>query len=112
MIGVTLRRIGSALVMLAFASGLVVIAPAQSDAETSAQRRSTQRPLVPRSHGRRQADRAVQQQVYVPGHFAWDRRKGQYSWVAGRWERYDASHAFVGAGWQFRNGQWTFGPTR
>ena len=20
--------------------------------------------------------------------------------------------AFVGAGWQFRNGQWTFGPTR
>ena len=32
--------------------------------------------------------------------------------VAGRWERYDPKHAFVGAGWQFRNGQWTFGPMR
>jgi hypothetical protein len=90
---------------------LVAATPAPSDAQTSAQRRA-ERPLVPRSHGRRQADRAVQQQVYVPGHFAWDRRTGQYSWVAGRWERYDPKHAFVGAGWHFRNGQWTFGPAR
>jgi hypothetical protein len=115
MIGATLRRVTMPLVTLAFAAGLVAAvpvaaAPVQSDAEASAQRR--QRPLVPRSHGRRQADRAAQQQVYVPGHFAWDRRKGQYSWVSGRWERYDPSQAFVGAGWQFRNGQWTFGPAR
>ncbi|MGV3635228.1 MAG: hypothetical protein ACO1NY_12835 [Pseudorhodoplanes sp.] len=106
-----MRSIGSALVILAFASGLVTAAPAHSDTQVSAQRRG-ERPLVPRSHGRRQADRAAQQQVYVPGHFAWDRRKGQYSWVSGRWERYDPTHAFVGAGWQFRNGQWTFGPAR
>ncbi len=82
-----------------------------ADAQVSAQRRS-QQPLVPRSQARRQADRAVQQQVYVPGHWAFDRRRGQYSWVSGRWERYDPTHAFVGTGWHFRNGQWTFGPTR
>jgi hypothetical protein len=76
----------------------------------SAQRRAD-RHVVPRSHGRRQADRA-QQPVYVPGHFVRDRRTGRYSWVEGRWERYDPRHAFVGAGWQFRNGQWTFGPVR
>lgn len=106
-----MRRIGSALILLVFAVGLTMVLPAESDAQTAIQRRA-ERPLVPRSHGRRQADRAVQQQVYVPGHFAWDRRKGQCSWVAGRWERYDPNQAFVGAGWQFRNGQWTFGPTR
>ncbi|MFN3349822.1 hypothetical protein [Pseudorhodoplanes sp.] len=81
------------------------------DAEISAQRRA-QQPLVPRSQARRQADRAAAQRVYVPGHWAWDRRKGQYSWVAGRWERYDPKHAFVGTGLHFRNGQWSFGPTR
>jgi hypothetical protein len=123
MIGTNLRPIGSTFVMLAVASGLIVIAPAKSDAapltsdaEVSAQRRSSQRHVVPRARGRRQADRASEQamapRVYVPGHFAWDLRRGQYSWVAGRWERYDPKHAFVGAGWQFRNGQWTFGPTR
>ena len=106
-----MRCITISLVTLAFAAGLVVAAPAQSDAQTAMQRRA-ERPLVPRSHGRRQADRAGQQRVYVPGHLAWDRRRGQYSWVAGRWERYDPKHAFVGAGWQFRNGQWTFGPVR
>jgi hypothetical protein len=111
MIGGTLRRIGSALLILAFASGLAAVAPAESSAQSTIQRRA-ERPLVPHSHGRRQADRAPPQQVYVPGHFAWDRRKGQYSWVAARWERYDPNQAFVGAGWQFRNGQWTFGPVR
>lgn len=107
-----MRRITLTLLTLAFTAGLVAATPMQSDAQTSMQRRA-ERPLVPRSHGRRQADRAAQQQqVYVPGHWAWDRRKGQYSWVAGRWERYDPNQAFVGAGWQFRNGQWTFGPAR
>jgi hypothetical protein len=84
--------------------------PSASDAQTAMQRRA-ERPLVPRSQARRQADRASQR-VYVPGHWAWDRRRGQYSWVAGRWERYDPKHDFVGAGWHFRNGQWTFGPVR
>jgi hypothetical protein len=123
MIEIPMRRIASILIMLAFASGLAASAPATSDAasmesgaEFSAQRRSSQRHVVPRSVGRRQADRQSEQamapRVYVPGHFAWDRRRGQYSWVAGRWERYDPKQAFVGAGWQFRNGQWTFGPAR
>lgn len=115
MTGAFMRRVTLTLITLAFASGLVMVAPTASDAQTSMQRRA-ERPLVPRSHGRRQADRQAAQaqaaQVYVPGHWAWDRRKGQYSWVAGRWERYHPNHAFVGAGWQFRNGQWTFGPAR
>jgi hypothetical protein len=111
MMGVALRRTVSTLLTLALASGMAAVAPAESNAQSAIQRRA-ERPLVPRSHGRRQADRAVQQQVYVLGHFAWDRRKGQYSWVAGRWERYDPNQVFVGAGWQFRNGQWTFGPVR
>jgi hypothetical protein len=105
-----MRQIVSSLALLAIASGLVMVAPAECDAQTAMQRRA-ERPLVPRSQARRQADRAGPQ-VYVPGHFAWDRRRGQYSWVAGRWERYDPKHAFVGAGWHLRNGQWTFGPTR
>ena len=118
-----MRPVTSTLVMLALASGLAAIAPAKSDAaslesveEFSAQRRSSQRHVVPRSVGRRQADRQSEQamapRVYVPGHFAWDRRRGQYSWVAGRWERYDPKHAFVGTGLVYRNGQWTFGPAR
>ena len=89
---------------------LLAVSVGVADAQSSAQRRS-ERPLVPRSQGRRQADRAGQQ-MYVPGHWAWDRRRNEYAWVAGRWERYDPRHAFVGAGWHFRNGQWTFGPTR
>jgi hypothetical protein len=110
MTGAFMRRVTLTLTMLACAAGLVSVAPTASDAQTAIQRRA-ERPLVPRSHGRRQADRAAQQ-VYVPGHWAFDRRRGQYSWVAGRWERYDPTHAFVGAGWHFRNGQWTFGPMR
>ena len=123
MIGIPMRAVTSILVMLAFASGLAAIAPAKSDAaspenaaEVSAQRRSSQRHVVPRSVGRRQADRQSEQamapRVYVPGHFTFDRRRGQYSWVAGRWERYDPKHAFVGTGLVYRNGQWTFGPAR
>jgi hypothetical protein len=100
---------------MALASPLLAVSAEKADAQTAMQRRA-ERPLVPRSHGRRQADRQAAQaqaaQVYVPGHWAWDRRRGQYSWVAGRWERYDPKHAFVGAGWHFRNGQWTFGPAR
>ena len=91
-------------------SPLLAITAYKADAQTSARR--AERPLVPRSHGRRQADRAAQQQVYVPGRWVYDRRRGEYSWVAGRWERRDPNQAFVGAGWHFRNGQWTFGPTR
>ena len=123
MIGIVMRPVTSTFVMLAFASGLAVSAPAtvdaaslESSAEISAQRRSSQRHVVPRARGRRQADRASEQamapRVYVPGHFAFDRRRGQYSWVAGRWERYDPKHAFVGGGLVYRNGQWTFGPVR
>jgi hypothetical protein len=123
MIGITMRRIAATFVMLALASGLAAIAPAksgaaslESGAEFSAQRRSSQRHVVPRARGRRQADRQSEQamapRVYVPGHFAFDRRRGQYSWVAGRWERYDPKHAFVGTGLVYRNGQWTFGPAR
>lgn len=96
---------------LTIAGPIPVIGTPKAEAQTSAQHRA-ERPLVPRSQSRRQADRAAQQRVYVPGHWAFDRRRGQYSWVAGRWERYDPKHAFVGAGWHFRNGQWTFGPTR
>jgi len=88
----------------------LIVSAERADAQMSAQRRAD-RPLVPRSQARRQADRAAQR-TYIPGHWAWDRRQGQYSWVSGRWERYDPKHAFVGAGWQFRNGQWTFGPMR
>ena len=47
-----MRCITISLVTLAFAAGLVVAAPAQSDAQTAMQRRA-ERPLVPRSHGRR-----------------------------------------------------------
>ena len=123
MIGIAMRRIALSLAMLAFASGLAVSAPAKSAAvsvesgvDISAQRRSSQRHVVPRARGRREADRqsaqAMAPRVYVPGHFAWDRRRGQYSWVAGRWERYDPKHAFVGTGLVYRNGQWTFGPAR
>jgi hypothetical protein len=112
----------STLALLAFAFALAVSAPVtgnaaslESGAEISAQRRS-QRHVVPRARGRREADRqsaqAMAPRVYVPGHFAWDRRRGQYSWVAGRWERYDPKHAFVGTGLVYRNGQWTFGPAR
>jgi hypothetical protein len=104
------RRFLTMALTLAVTSPLLAISTWQADAQTSAQRRA-ERPLVPRSQARRQADRAAQR-VYVPGHWAWDRRRGQYSWVAGRWERYDPKHAFVGAGWHFRNGQWTFGPMR
>jgi hypothetical protein len=95
---------------LLLASGLVTVTPSSSDAQTSLQRRA-ERTLVPRSQSRRHADRAGPR-VYVPAHWAWNARRGQYSWVAGRWERYDPTHAFVGAGWQYRNGQWTFGPVR
>jgi hypothetical protein len=95
---------------LMLASGLGTIMPAPADAQTAIQRRA-ERPLVPRSQSRRQTDRAAQR-VYVPGHWAWNPRRGEYSWVAGRWERYDPTHAFVGAGWQYRNGQWNFGPMR
>jgi hypothetical protein len=111
MIGAILRRVTIPLATFSLVAGFVGALPAQSDAQTAIQRRA-ERPLVPRSHGRRPADRAAQQQVYVPGHWAFDRRRGEYSWVAGRWERYDPKHAFVGAGLQFRNGQWTFGPSR
>jgi hypothetical protein len=118
-----MRGIASTFIMLVLVSAPVASAPAKSDpalstgeAEVSAQRRSAQRHVVPRSVGRRQADRQSEQamapRVYVPGHFAWDRRRGQYSWVAGRWERYDPKQAFVGGGLVYRNGQWTLGPAR
>ena len=123
MIGLVMRLVTSTLAMLAFASGLAVAAPAKAGAtslesgtDISAQRRSSQRHVVPRARGRREADRqsaqAMAPRVYVPGHFAFDRRRGEYSWVAGRWERYDPKQAFVGGGLVFRNGQWTFGPAR
>lgn len=123
MIGIAMRRIALSLAMLTFASGLAVSAPAKGDTvsvesgtDISAQRRSSQRHVVPRARGRREADRqsaeAMAPRVYVPGHFAFDRRRGEYSWVAGRWERYDPKQAFVGGGLVFRNGQWTFGPAR
>ena len=102
------------LLMLGSVSTLGVAPASESEAQTVTTRRN-ERPLVPRSQGRRQADRAAQQaspRVYVPGHWAWDSRRGQYSWVTGRWERYDPNQAFVGGGLQFRNGQWTLGPNR
>ena len=112
------RGLISALAVLALACPLVAVSSVEASAQSSIGRRH-ERPLVPRSVGRREADRQAdrqaarnQPQVYVPGHFAWNSRRGEYSWVAGRWERYDPKHAFVGGGWQFRNGQWTFGPTR
>jgi hypothetical protein len=108
---IAMRRIAPVLAMLTTAAGLLVVAPKISEAQVSARQRVDQRPLVPRAQARREADRSSAQ-VYVPGHWAWDRRRNQYSWVAGRWERYDRKHAFVGAGWTFRNGQWTFGPSR
>jgi hypothetical protein len=109
-----MRRLVSTLATLAVACPLFAAATTPSDAQTSFGRRH-ERQLVPRSQGRREADRQAarnQAQVYVPGHLVWDSRRGQYSWVAGRWERYDPNHAFVGGGLQFRNGQWTIGPTR
>ncbi len=107
-----MRRLISLLAILSLACPVLVISTIDSDAQI---RRRNERPLVPRSVGRREADRQAAQQAaraYVPGHFAWDNRRGQYSWVAGRWERYDPKHAFGGGGLQFRNGQWTFGPAR
>jgi hypothetical protein len=112
MMSIAMRRIVSTLSMLALACPLVVVSTVESGAQI---RRRNELPLVPRSQGRRQADREWarnQPQTYVPGHFAWDNRRGQYSWVSGRWERYDPKHAFVGGGLQFRNGQWTVGPAR
>jgi len=115
---IAIPRLVCLLVALTLATPLVVVSTVESDAQTSMRRRN-QLPLVPRSVGRRQADREADRQaelnqprVYVPGHFVWDSRRGQYSWVAGRWERYDPNHAFVGGGLQFRNGQWTVGPSR
>ncbi len=109
-----MQKLTSLLGMVAIAAPLSVLPTVAAEAQTSMSRRN-ERPLVPRSQGRREADRQAARnrpQVYVPGHFVWDSRRGQYSWVAGRWERYDPTHAFVGAGLQFRNGQWTVGPTR
>ena len=111
MIEFVMRRIVSVLMVSATAAALVTISAVDSDAQASMRRRPDQRPLVPRSQARRQADRAGPQ-VYVPGHWAWNPRRGEYSWVSGRWERYDPNHAFVGGGLVFRNGQWTFGPSR
>lgn len=98
-------------VALAVTSPLLAVSVTGADAQTAIQRRA-ERPLVPRSQARRHADRASAQRMYVPGHWSLDRRRGQYSWVTGRWERYDPGQAFVGAGWHFRDGQWTFGPMR
>lgn len=109
-----MRRGVSLLVALAAAPALLVALPAESDAQT-AMRRRAERPLVPRSQARREADRAAERaapRVYVPGHFVWDNRRGRYSWVAGRWERYDPHHAFGGGGLWLRDGQWTAGPVR
>ena len=115
MIGSAMQRIVSLLMIAATAATLVAVSAMVSDAEAAMRRRPDQRPLVPRSLARRQADRAAERarpQVYVPGHWAWNVRRGEYSWVSGRWERYDPNHAFVGGGLVFRNGQWTFGPAR
>ena len=109
-----MQRFVSTLAAFVVACPLLAISTTTGDARTSLGRRH-ERQLVPRSVGRREADRAAaqsRQQVYVPGHLVWDSRRGQYSWVAGRWERYDPKHTFVGGGLQFRNGQWTLGPAR
>ena len=111
MIGSAMQRIVSLLMIAATAATLVAVSAMVSDAEAAMRRRPDQRPPVLRLQARRQADRAVPQ-VYVPGHWAWNVRRGEYSWVSGRWERYDPNHAFVGGGLVFRNGQWTFGPAR
>lgn len=111
MIGSIMRRIICVLSMLATAATLVAASTIFSDAEAAMRRRPDQRPIVPRSQSRRAADRSGPQ-MYVPGHWAWNARRGEYSWVSGRWERYDPNHAFVGTGLVFRNGQWTFGPAR
>jgi hypothetical protein len=47
-------------------------------------------------------------QVYVPGHWAWNARRGGYEWVPSRWERNRHNDAMVGGGWTFRNGRWGF----
>jgi hypothetical protein len=112
MIGWGMRRIICVLMMSALAATFVTISAVGSDAEAAMRRRQD---LVPRSQARRQADRAAERarpQVYVPGHWAWNPRRGEYSWVSGRWERYDPNHAFVGTGLVYRNGRWTFGPAR
>jgi hypothetical protein len=95
---------------LAVATLPLVLSNTCADAQSGMRR--AERPLVPRSQARRQADRAATQHVYVPGHWAWDRKRGEYSWITGRWQRYQPGQAFVGAGWHFRNGQWTFAPMR
>lgn len=46
-------------------------------------------------------------QVYVPGHWAWNVRRGGYEWVPSRWERNRYGKAAMG-GWTFRNGRWGF----
>jgi hypothetical protein len=105
------RSFVAVLMMTASAVALVIVSVVGSDAEASMRRRADHRHVVPRSQSRRQADRAGPP-MYVPGHWAWNARRGEYSWVSGRWERYDPNHAFVGTGLVFRNGQWTFGPAR
>jgi hypothetical protein len=80
-------------------SALVVVAmPGDAEAQRSARPAS------------RDASRASQ--VYVPGHWTWDRRRNEYVWVPGRWERNQRGEAFVGARWTFRNGRWEFNPGR
>ena len=64
-----------------------------------------QRPMSPAS---KEAGRP--NQVYVPGHWAWNPRRRQYVWVPSRWERAQRGEAYVGARWTFRNGRWQFGP--
>ena len=111
----SMRRVVSVLVMSATVAALFTFSAIGGDAEAAMRRRPDQRPVVPRSQSRRQADLAAERarpRVYVPGHWAWNTRRGEYSWVSGRWERYHPNHAFVGTGLVFRNGQWTFGPAR
>ncbi len=115
MMGLAMRRVLCVLMMSAVATTLVTVSAIGSDAEAAARRRTDHRHLVPRSQARRQADRAAERarpRIYVPGHWAWNTRRGEYSWVSGRWERYDPNHVFVGTGLVYRNGQWTFGPAR
>lgn len=92
-----LQATASAAITLSAALVMVAI---PGDAEA-------QRAVRPAS---RDASRA--NQVYVPGHWAWDRRRKEYFWVPSHWERNRRGEATVGAGLTFRNGRWEFGPMR
>jgi hypothetical protein len=51
--------------------------------------------------------------VWIPGHWRWSPRAGQYAWVPGQWKARRAGYVYapatwvqVGGAWRYREGTW------